>query len=341
MEEGTETPVYYEDDSNVDESMEFFDMKPKRSLKQKIFIGLCCAISIMILFALFALFVTGLTLGLVFRCTTPSSSKPFDFDMHMKNTTEMQIDLKDYDTWIDRDAKMDDWIATMNKHSNYLDTSNAVITNTVRKQYEIDAGSCKSDIEYRVREFSDWEDGHGEATIDSKVNDKDMSIACTAPIAPGPSYLATSSEKCELDRHECCRDDKYSREGRIHFAPGTYSFPKQCSDMAELYPGQFENLDEEHMNKSPSKGSTSYWYERKYIGYMDDSKYEITFAIRYHSLEKAEAGDIEHPNQGEWSIRLYALNDGFSEKWNDDVYDDTLDLYDTLVNIYGEKGCMN
>jgi len=281
--------------------------------------------------------VVSFTVGYIFICDSSNSSN-IVFDPHLKNTTEMQINLKDFDSWIDRDAKMEEWMNTMNQQSTYLDTSNAIIFEAIRKQYEIDASNCYSDIEYRVREYSSWKDGDSKVTIDSKVNDKNANIACTAPIAPGPLHFSTSSEKCELDLHECSKDDKYSREARIYFTEDTYELPTHCIDMIDLYPEQFKGLNEEYLKKSVSTKHTAYWYERKYSGYMEDTKYEIAFTLRYNNLEDARKGDVK-PTSGEWSIRIFTVGDGYSDTWNTYVSNDTLNLYKTLKQTFGENGC--
>ena len=176
------------DKEELYESMEFFDI-PKKSLKQRVLVKLMYLLCAFLICSLIISIVVSFTVGYIFICDSSTSTNTI-FDPHLKNTTEMQIDLKDFDTWIDRDAKMDEWIKTMNKHSNYLDTTNADIFETTRKQYEIDASNCNSDIEYRVREYTSWKDGDSMVTMDSKVNDKDINIACTAPIAQGtnPPY---------------------------------------------------------------------------------------------------------------------------------------------------------
>ena len=324
------------DKEELYESMEFFDI-PKKSLKQRVLVKLMYLLCAFLICSLIISIVVSFTVGYIFICDSSTSTNTI-FDPHLKNTTEMQIDLKDFDTWIDRDAKMDEWIKTMNKHSNYLDTTNADIFETTRKQYEIDASNCNSDIEYRVREYTSWKDGDSMVTMDSKVNDKDINIACTAPIAPGPSHYTTSSEKCELDLHECSKDDKYSREARIYFTKDTYELPTQCIDMVDLYPEQFTGLDEEHLQKKVSTKHNASWYERKYSGYMDDTKYEIAFTLRYKNLEDARNGDVK-PTSGEWSIRLFTVGDGYSDTWNTSISDDILDLYKTLKQTFGEDGC--
>ena len=331
------------DKDEIEESKAFFNFSIQSSKKYLRMQSMRIFLYILVVVGIFFILTSLLTSYIVtysLVCGYPSTNTQTPLDSHLKNTTEMQMDLKDFESWLDRDSKIEEMIHTMNKNSKYLDTSNAIVTDTVRKQYEIDAKPCNCDLEFRVREYSDWKDGGNIVTIDSKFNDPDINIACTAPIAPGPSHYTTSSEKCELDMHECYTGDKYSREGRIFFPPGVYETPQTCSDMVDLYPGQFVDLALEDYDISVSKKTTRYWYERKYIGYMKDSKYEITFTLHYNTLDQAKAGSEEPARDGEWSLRLYTLGDGFTDTWDVDVSKDATDLYTTMRQTYGKNGCI-
>ena len=323
-----------------DELLDFIKKRNwKKILKEKLMSKACMIVAGIFCVAILLSLVISFIVSYVLICNSPYPDTIMRFDPHLKNTTEMQIGLDDFDSWIDRDAKMNEWIETMNENSKYLDTSLGFIKEQVRKQYNMDVSNCKSHIEYRVREFSNWKDNDGGATMDSKYNSKDINEACMKSIAPGPLYITTSSEKCELDLHECSSGDKYSREGRIFFPKGAFRVPRTCSDMYELYPGDFEDLDSKYMQNPVGKKGSSYWYERKYIGYIKDSKYEITFTLRYSSIDAAQSGVEEAPDSGEWSIRLYTVGDGYTDTWDTDVSKDVLNVYSTLKHKYG-KSCL-
>jgi len=331
------------DKNEIEESKAFFNFDIQYSKKYLCIPSLRILVYILVVVGILFILTSLLTSYIVtyaLVCGYPSADTQTALDPHLKNTTEMQMNLKDFESWLDRDAKIDEMIHTMNKNSKYLDTSNAILSEAVHSQYEIDAKPCNCDLEFRVREYTDWKDGGNIVTMDSKFNDKDINIACTAPIAPGPLHYTTSSEKCELDMHECYTGDKYSREGRIFFPPGTYNTPRTCSDMVDLYPKQFVDLSPEDYDIPVSKKTVRYWYERKYIGYMKDSKYEITFTLHYNTLEQATVGSEEPAKDGEWSIRLYTLGDGFTDSWDVDVSKDTTDLYTIMKKTYGKNGCI-
>jgi len=333
---------YYEVQIDEDE----FDIPPKMSFKanvvyhrKKIIIALAVVLSLLIIGGVIALMVTTLVKcekGYESVLLTPSKETLY-FEYHLKNSTEMQINLINLQEWTDREGKMDEWIAAMNHKSKYLNTEYSVITDRVREQYDLDVSECKSRTMYRVREYTMWKDGAGDVTIDSKYNDKDIHVACTSSMAPAEKYKIKSSEKCEFDRHECPDDDKYSREGRIFFDEGTYTSPTTCADMIELYPDDFKSLSSKYFDNPVSKKSSTYWLERKYIGYMEDTKYEISFTLRYGNIEDATTGN--QPHSGEWSIRTYTIGDGFTDTWNSDVAKDIEGLYSYMMDTFGEPGC--
>mmetsp|Transcript_13431 Transcript_13431/g.16916 ORF Transcript_13431/g.16916 Transcript_13431/m.16916 type:complete len:144 (+) Transcript_13431:734-1165(+) len=73
----------------------------------------------------------------------------------------------------------------------------------------------------------------------------------------------------------------------------------------------------------------------------NDTKYEITFTLRYHSGEALAAKDPKNniePASGEWSIRLYSVGEGFTDEWNQDVVDDIQTMYYELMGIFGRPG---
>ena len=145
-----------------DELLDFIKKRNwKKILKEKLMSKACMIVAGIFCVAILLSLVISFIVSYVLICNSPYPDTIMRFDPHLKNTTEMQIGLDDFDSWIDRDAKMNEWIETMNENSKYLDTSLGFIKEQVRKQYNMDVSNCKSHIEYRVREFSNWKDNDG------------------------------------------------------------------------------------------------------------------------------------------------------------------------------------
>eukprot|EP00324_Dicrateria_rotunda_P004035 CAMPEP_0206157356 /NCGR_PEP_ID=MMETSP1474-20131121/3843_1 /ASSEMBLY_ACC=CAM_ASM_001110 /TAXON_ID=97495 /ORGANISM="Imantonia sp., Strain RCC918" /LENGTH=91 /DNA_ID=CAMNT_0053556891 /DNA_START=698 /DNA_END=970 /DNA_ORIENTATION=- len=89
------------------------------------------------------------------------------------------------------------------------------------------------------------------------------------------------------------------------------------------------------MNNSVSPKSETKWWAKKYIGYVDnDTKYELTFTLEYSNTNQAIEGN-HAPNDGEFSIRVYTVGDGFTDEWNEDALADITNVYTILMETYG------
>jgi len=265
---------------------------------------------------------------------------PLYFEPRIRNTTESQIDIYETTLWTDREAQIEQWIAIANEESVYLNTSYAQVFQTTREQKILSAKGCNSKVEFRTRVNIDG-DGTGDGYIDAKGNDKDIYTACTLPYDPAPMYQTNSSQKCELDIHECPDDDKYSRETRIFFA-GYFLSLTMCKHLVELFPDSIDLAPSDDEVELTTRLDQT-WWAKKYIGYLDnDTKYEMTFTLRYHSAEDAmNAKDPRNnvePAAGEWSIRLFSLGDGFTDEWNENVVDDVATMYNKLMVDVGRPG---
>lgn len=85
-------------------------------------------------------------------------------------------------------------------------------------------------------------------------------------------------------------------------------------------------------------GDMESWFVQEYSGYMDqDTKYLTSFTLKYDSTEDA-LFDI-NPTSGEWSIRLYSLNDGESQSYNEDVKSDIYNAWRELIQRFTSKEC--
>ena len=327
-------------------------MNTKVSLRQKCLIHrtkLC--LSFCVLLAVLVCFVLGGYLGFLIAVLSESGCSSVNYECtviertntdvlfygHMiHNTTELQIDIYDKDLWQDRDTQVDLWMQTISENSDMINLNFATVTTGVREQSLVNVKDCDSNTEFRVRTYV-WGDRVGESYIDAKSNDKNIDNACTYLMDPNPEYLSNSAQKCEYDVHECSHDDKYSRETRIFFFNNTFQYPQVCSDINNFYPGIL-SLHSSNMNNSVSPKSETKWWAKKYIGYVDnDTKYELTFTLEYSNTNQAIEGN-HAPNDGEFSIRVYTVGDGFTDEWNEDALADITNVYTILMETYGRPG---
>merc|ERR1712137_162915 len=263
---------------------------------------------------------------------TPDSSTEF-----VRNSREYQITYSDYSVWLDRNSMVTQFNEQASANNPYLDLSSGIGQESVRTQYKIlTAGEkrCYNDREIRVREY---QSGYGAHTsyVDIKSNSWDRDKACDVPFWPAETYHNTSRQKCERDVHEC--NDKFSHETRIFFSEQHHSIDT-CYDLLLLYPWAFDELPEEHQGNPVDVYDLNPWWTLVYKGQMDgDTNYEIAFTLRYSTLEEATSGTHAPPVYGEWSIRIYSVDDGMSESWNEPVVDATRAMWLSLIEEFGNQ----
>ena len=237
----------------------------------------------------------------------------------VKNSAEYQIVLSSLSSWEHRIRQIDRWLAVINQNNSYVNLQSAYGNSSARNQYHIDTigqDKCNCGYEFRVRDYvADY--WAGNTYIDIKGNNHDKPTACNMPFWPANVFVSNSSQKCEWDVHSC--NTKYSRETRV-----TFDYHKQfnyCKDLYELYPWAFNTTTSSQMETPISPSHVEYWWLMSFKGVMDgDTSYEISFTLRYNSANSALHG-TDAPSYGEWSTRIFTVDNGHSDSFNQDVVD--------------------
>lgn len=263
------------------------------------------------------------------KSSSQHTMPPYAEQVEVKNSKEYQIQLADLDMWLPRTARAEQWTKSTNDISAYLNLSMTDMKNYTRTQYAVDASSCHNSQLFRVRDYID----HPEysTTIDIKESTHEHEQACSFPFWPGYDVFDGSFQKCEKDIHRCYT--KFSRETRITFANVT-TFTT-CADLVHLYPYAFKNIPYERLWVPVIRTATEeYWWMGKFVGDMAGTAYEIEITLRYDSLNDLLT-EAHPPNYGEWSIRIFTLNEGLTNDWDLDVVADANHLWRSLSDIYG------
>ena len=126
---------------------------------------------------------------------------------------------------------------------------------------------------------------------------------------------------------------KFNKKTKVKNLATNFEF-KTCGDVLALYPHSFKGANEK---KSISKKSTTYFWEWKYHGYMqnDQTKFKLSINLAYKSLSAALDGNIA-PTSGEseFSIRMYSPGDG-KDLWNYKLLAEMGENYKFLLDTYG------
>ena len=238
-------------------------------------------------------------------------------DENILFTSEFQIDLECNDAWIDREEQMDRWMETFEKNCKYfyMDEVTEEVTAVRLQYYEKIKGksACDCSTEIRVREYVSGVPS--VVIVDAKGNHQKEQDAFYLPYTPSNKYFANSTQKCEHDRHQDKKDDKYSRETRVVFPEGKVF--STCADIVDVYPDI--EIDKKYYSNPIEHKTVSPWFVREYSGVMDgDTKFKVAFTLDYTSVDNAETGR-EACKSGEWSIRLFTKQNGTTHEYNEDV----------------------
>ena len=313
-------------DQDHDEEVQLYHMpfSKKPNLKLKVLLCGTGAILVTIL-----LLVCTLSIVLPIVLTHNGDSDHDNEVIH--TTTEFQIKLPNLSEWKSRESEMKKWMETFEEASSYFSLEDSIPASNIRGQYYVDTdGSdrCGINHEIRVREYISGSQ-EGATTVDIKGNKKIEFLARRLPFWPAPEYVDQSSQKCEKDVH--AHDHKYSRETRITMdSPVTF---ETCLDVAKLFPYAYDVKMNVAMHDLKVSSSRDYWMVQEFAGYLDnDTKYKVAFTLKYDSLKDAQ--NDHKPHSGEWSIRIYALKDGNSLQYNQNVVDDVTQAWRALISTY-------
>ncbi len=129
-----------------------------------------------------------------------------------------------------------------------------------------------------------------------------------------------------------------------------------------MFPWAFPNLPTSKQSNKVSTSSTEYWWVLEHSAYLYNSpgsasnsnhpgvtsgaegeedtskgnkgtRCESTFTLKYKSLD--DAIQDKNPSYGEWSLRIYATNDGLGD-WDNTIVTTVNNMYQQMLNIIGD-----
>ena len=320
-----DTELYYSPTSKKSNLISKFNLA--------IVFGLC------LLFIIIIIIGVGLVLAITIPVCLSNSNSDIEYGDHSSElvvtTTEFQITLENLKNkeWKDRASMMTSWMQYFEESSDYFTLEESTMENQSRVQYYVDIDDCGSSHLIRVRNIVDGYK-EGLSTIDIKGNSHSESEARALPFWPSPKYHDNSTQKCERDEHVC--DHKYSREARVTL--DYFKSIEYCVDIVELFPFAFGNLPATSLVIPIAPGKEEAWFEQQYTGYLDNNtQYKVAFTIKYDTID--DVMNNHHPKSGEWSIRLYSLDDGASSEYNEDVKQDITKAWRALIDKYSTEEC--
>lgn len=273
-----------------------------------------------------------LTIGTLWH----SPSNNTEESVYVANTVEYKIKIPHIKTWTNRTSNFTTWMEYFDAQSSYfslLDTSTDFHSEI---KYDLNISTpvhCKSDYKINIEQYLDGEkDGLFSISLKGTKNDRDE--AFYLPFWPSSKYQLRSSQKCQRDEYQCY--NSFVRSSKVSF-----SQPKEiqtCRDLVAIYPHAF-NISGSVLDNKVDLSSQEIWYIQEYSGYLDvDTKYKIELELRYSSVDDAI---FEHglPEKGEWSIKLYSLENGKLTLWNNDVLKDITSAWLRLINHFGDTYC--
>jgi len=252
-------------------------------------------------------------------------------------TSEYQITFPKSSLEGERDLLVDEWMQYWKQQSIYYSTATQTSSASIlRYQYYIDMtgrDSCDSSDRIRVRVYdkisSDQRHESG-TTVDIKGDVRFQRNGLKKPFWPNSTL--PSQQKLEHDFHEC--SEKYSRESRVYLSDVTQQFPR-CRDISDLFPWA---LQDKYKDNKVKQFDSEYWWVKEYSGWLaNDTRFLIAATFRYTTLEAAKSG--EPAATGEWSIRLFSLQDGRSKEYNEDVVADAHNGWQAMIDHFGNGEC--
>ena len=261
---------------------------------------------------------------------TPDYEQPED----IRYSAEYQIALDPKESWNPREPMIVHWINSMNEFANgtiVLRREDAI--ESMYLAWHMPISKCNTDdAKLRIRNYVSGPKT-GQVTVDIKKDGDSYKDVLNLPYWPGEEFKNRSTEKLEKDVHPCF--GKYALETRLflNYVPQI----NKCKDIQPLFPGILYKCSEDEMSKKLSNETQDYYYNLQWSGKMlDASDYQITFEIQYfQNLARAASGN-QNIYDGEWSIRLFAVNgstfDQASVDFTDNFFYKLVQRYDQYPN---------
>jgi len=269
-----------------------------------------------------------------------STKDPFEIsNERVFASKEYQLEFNPRD-WIDREEGLRRYMEKINLFYGLNITRDNGLE-SVRIESNYVSAECGRGRVVRVRDYV-WGHLANESTVDIKVVSQegkegiDRRIKDFDPTSPSVKYTKGAIQKLEQDMHPC-KDFKWSRETRITNIPFLFT-PKTCSDVVDIWPNAFTpNYIPESKASRPvikDKLIKSWWVLTHSGRFPNGNKFKSAFTLAYTSTAAAIAGKSKPSTNGEWSLRVWADDDGFGS-WDQDFLAWIWKGYVSLLDIFG------
>jgi hypothetical protein len=330
--------------------MEEFDLDiPEPLLKKNVVANITSVlvcIVVLLLIVVVVLSVTLITLSYGYKhipekeCpivpVVPEFVAPEPQNSNILNTKEYTLDLPTPELWNPRLTFVQEWVTNINSVSDYLTLDMDDMYSLSYAQFLLNP-TCNvtNKDRFRVRLFDDGSLFHQTIDLKNKnVDHKSLSSAASLPYWPGTAFYPDSYQKLEHEIDSC--SDTYSRETMVHFSePHAFT---HCGDLLAVFPWSFSIENDELMNPvtaDPAK----YWWLGMFEGYMDQvTKYELQFTLCYTTSD-GMLYESTSPIKGEWSLRIYSLEDGHDDTWDTAADTDANNVWLYLGDNFSTTNC--
>ena len=251
-------------------------------------------------------------------------------------TREYQIKLNSTQ-WKNRKNQLNFVVKTINEYADglfYISQNKG--EENVREQIYIDKTSnCGHKETIRIRNYL-WGFQKNKSTIDNKyVSQEGLDLLHPINLFAPKKLNKTSIMKIEQDVHPC-KDDKWSKELRLTDVPFQPYF-NFCKEIKEYFPYLWIDFDEFGDNTVKMRKPEFWWQFSNHGFLIDGTKWKSAFTLKYSSYDDAVHGITEPLPRGEWSIRIYATDEGRGA-WDYEI----VDLFDHFyLDMLGEFGSDN
>lgn len=260
-------------------------------------------------------------------------------DGRIFESKEYQLELNS-SQWENRDLGVKMYLERINQFLG-LNLTRENGQESVRVEAHYGTGECGRGRPVRVRDYV-WGHLANETTVDMKMistNGKEgvlKRIESFDPTIPSPKYSRGAIQKLEQDMHPC-KDFKWSRETRITNVPFRF-FPANCASVAEIWPDAFRPKYDPNVHATMrvyKEKLVKIWWTLTHSGRLPSgNKFKSAFTLNYNTENSAIYGTTKPGLNSEWSLRVWADEDGFGS-WDQNTLDRIWKAYVNLLDTFG------
>jgi hypothetical protein len=260
----------------------------------------------------------------------PSLEIPIQ-DSGVLKVREYKLTLYFLNDWAPRMSGVSNWISLINSTSSFLSIDINDIDTMYFNKTKVNTYNCDADANYYVIDALSPVDY--EQALEIVAENSDESKVKDYHFWPSDLLFPTSTQIVSTEFSDC-NSAKYRKLSRVYFQePKVFNY---CVALVVSYPWSL-TIPNDDLLLYTSNEPKYYWWQGTFTGTLKGGtvRYEMIFEVGYN--EQKFLNHDSHPEDGTWTYRIYNLDHGYSDDFDEEVDADAFNIWQQLADINGRS----